>query len=80
MEKLKEIGKAEYELDCPTIKIDTEAIRFEFCDGQGTNLFFNDLFTGVRIKDWQGRAMEAIKKAYDECIIRGVYPKVEEDD
>ena len=73
-------AKAEYEPDCPTIKIDTEAIRFEFADGKGSNHSFDDLFHGQRIPNWQTGVLRSIRKAYDECIIQGVYPKIEEDE
>jgi len=52
----------------PQIAIDVEAIRFSYIDGQGVNLFFDDLFSGVRIEHWQAEVMRAIKKAYDECV------------
>jgi len=52
----------------PQISIDVEAIRFNYIDGQGINLFFDDLFSGVRIEHWQTEIMKAIKKAYDECV------------
>ena len=64
---IKEFIRQEYQVNTPTITIDSNAIRFCLKEG-GNNFFFDNLFTGNSQPDWQTKVMRAIKKAYDECV------------
>lgn len=52
----------------PSIEIDKYALRFEFADGTKNNFFWDDLFVGQRVPNFQAEVMRKLHKAYIECI------------
>jgi len=62
------------------IEIDKEALRFEFKDG-GLNLFWKDLFLGIdHGMEFQKEVMNALFKAYNECVRDDIQPNLEENE
>lgn len=63
----------------PKIEIDAHALRFTFVNGDGANLFWNDLFAPVPHNDkFQHKVMLLLKRLYDECVINNIVPDYDE--
>lgn len=64
----------------PKIEIDKEAIRFEFVNGDGTNLFWINLFSLSPYPDWKHELMQNIFRAYNECVLAGKGVEIDDED
>jgi len=64
----------------PKIEIDKDALRFTFINGDGTNLFWEDLFVGKRHIDFRVEVMRNLLKLYNECVENNIEPNLGEDE
>ncbi len=53
----------------PKIAMDKKALRFTFTNGDGVNLFWEDLFVGKRHSDFQVEIMRSLFRLYNECVL-----------
>lgn len=60
----------------PNIEIDKEAIRFEFTDGSGVNMFWVNLF--MPAQQFHNELLMNIFRAYNECVLENLEPLIEE--
>jgi len=58
--------KTQEKKNLPRIEIDRDAIRFEFVNGAGTNLFWIDLFRSNGA--FHNELTSCLFRAYNECV------------